>query len=163
MTSYSYINVKDFNQLNNAVKSVLESPLDGYKTSSSLVYGVNNLTFNYEDGYASFTTYEDTKYSRTRTELVWTVVGVDMDGNVQYGWAVQTVTDYEGFVQEHNMYVKATAEELDAMKEDNSLVFDKFVESVNQKDKSNYTAQSVNVQKTTQFNTNLLEETTYKM
>ncbi len=153
---FSYAPVKDFNNLNGAVKSVLESPLDEYKTHSALVYGVDNLNFNYEDGYASFTTYEDTKYSRTRTELVWTVVGWDLEGNPQYGWAVQSVTDYEGFVQEHNMYVKASTEELDAMKEDNTLVFDKFVEAVKTGDKSLYTVQSVNVVKTTEFNTNLL-------
>ena len=154
-TSYSIANVKNLDALNNTMREVTDAPIDGYHTTGeNFLYGVSSVELSESDNVASFSTKELTKFSRTRTEVTYGIKGY-VDGKAQYGPIVRTVTDYESFFMEHNVYIKLTPEEMEQAKHDESIVFEKFVEYVNSKQKDKYVIQETNIIDSKQFDANM--------
>lgn len=154
MTSFDYAPMKSLDKFNNSMNKTFESPVNGYKLATGLTYAVDDITFNEKDGYVSFSTRQNTDYSKTTTEMVYMFIGTDTNGNAKWGFRPQVKTYHEKFNQEHVIYIKASEEEIALMKEDNSLIFDKFVELVNEGQKTDYTVRSVNIQTDKAFDDN---------
>ena len=151
MVGFDYAPVKSLNDFNKAMGKVFESPIDGYHHCTSLTYAVDDLEFNEQEGYVSFNTRQNVKYSQTRMELVYTVVGVDADGHAKMGYRTQAKTYYESFNQSHQIYIKASPEEMVQMKQDKSLVFEKFIDVVNNNKKSEYTVRADSIEQGKMF------------
>ena len=152
--SYSISTVKDLTALNNAMKTVTESPLDGYKSNTNFLYGVSNVQLSESDNVASFSTKELTKFSRTRTEVTYGITGY-VDGKPKYGLVTRTKTDYESFFLDQNVYVQLTPEEMEMAKKDESIVFDKFVEYVKNDQKDKFVIQETNIAKDKELDANM--------
>lgn len=151
MVGFDYAPVKSLKDFNKAMGKVFESPIDGYHHSSSLTYAVEDLEFNEQEGYVSFNTRQNVKYSQTRMEMVYTVIGVDSNGNPKMGHRAQAKTYYESFNQSHQIYIKASPEEIAQMKQDKSLVFEKFIDVVNNDKKTEYTVRADNIEQGKMF------------
>ncbi|MBE7074697.1 MAG: hypothetical protein E7376_01800 [Clostridiales bacterium] len=140
MKSFEYAPMKSLTEFNKTIGKTFESPLDGYNYSSNLTYSVKSITFNEQEGYVSFKTNQNVDYVKrvTRTTLVYngkTMVPI-----------VQTQYYHEKFNQEHEIFIKASPEEMQAMKEDKSLIFDKFIRVVKEEQKSEYVVKAGNIQ-----------------
>ena len=155
--SYSISTVKDLSALNNAMKQVTESPLDGYRTNQNFLYGVSNVHLSESDNVASFSTKELTRFSRTRTEITYGIIGY-FDGKPKYGPVTRTKTDYESFFMDQTVYIKLTPEEMERAKQDESIIFDKFVEYVNSNHNDKYVIQETNVAKDKEFDANMRDQ-----
>lgn len=146
MKNFDYAPMKSLTSFNNAMNKTFESPIEGYKFSSGLTYAVEDITFNKQDGYVSFSTRQNVDYSKTTTRTVLMYTGKSMVP------VVQTHTDHEKFNQEHQIYIKASPEEISAMQADKSLIFEKFVNLVNEGQKTDYTVRAGNIQNEKPFN-----------
>ena len=155
--SYSISTVKDLTALNNAMKNVTESPLDGYNPHSNFLYGVSNVQLSESDNVASFSTKELIKFSRTRTEVTYGITGY-VDGKPKYGTIVRAKTDYESFFLDQNVYVQLTPEEMEMAKKDESIVFEKFAEYVKNDQKDKFVIQETNVAKDKEFDANMKDQ-----
>ncbi len=158
MTYLDVIPVSNLKSFNKSVTRSITSPIDDYGYSSGMVFGLSKPEFNEDEGYVMFQTKSYMEYSKTVTEVTYGITGVDADGNPQFGPVLVTKTYYEDFIQTTNVYVKASEEEMDAMKENNALVFDKFNELFENKEINNYTIQSVEVEKDLPFDTNMEDD-----
>ena len=146
MKNFDYAPMKSLTSFNNAMNKTFESQLNGYKFSSGLTYAVENITFNEQDGYVSFLTRQNLDYSKTKTRIVMMYMGKSMTP------VVQSYNDHKKFNQEHEIFIKATPEEIAAMQEDKSLIFEKFVNLVNEGVKTDYTVKAGNIQNEKPFN-----------
>ena len=151
MVGFDYAPVKNLNEFNRAMGKVFESPLDGYHHSTSLTYSIDDLQFNEQEGYVTFNTRQNVKYSQTRVEMVYTIVGTDSKGNIKMGYRAQPKTYYESFNQSHQIYIKASPEEIAQMQQDKSLVFEKFIQVVNNDQKTEYTVRADNIEQGKMF------------
>lgn len=153
--SFSCVESKDLSTFNKSLTSVIDCPIANYKLYNGLVYSVSNMNFDEQKNYVSFLTKEDMEYSRTQTETTYGVTGVDANGNPKFGLVTRVKTYYENFFQASNVYIKVTDAEMDSMKQDSSLVFDKFTDVVKNNQKDQYVIQSVEVATENEFNTSM--------
>ena len=146
MKSCSFTPMNNITEFNSKMGQVFESPVDNYQHQTSLTYKVNDIEFNEQEGYVSFKTKSNVKYYNRRTELQYTMVGVDSKGNPKMGWRTVVRTDYEYFNQDYQIYIRVSPQEMQAMKEDNAKIFDKFVELVKTDNKQDITVRSTGIQ-----------------
>lgn len=151
MQSFDYAPMTSLTKFNSAMNETFESPLQSYNLSSGLTYAIDDITFNEEQGYVSFDTRQNTNYSDTKVEMVYTIIGVDSNGHPKMGYRAQSKTYYEKFNEEHTIYIKASPEEIAQMKQDKSLIFDKFVTLVKEEKKTEYTVKAGNIQQEKAF------------
>ena len=137
--------------VNKAMGKVFESPVDGFKHSNSLTYSVKGLSFNMEEGYYSFETMSNVRYSKSEPSVQ---MMYRLGPNGKYSWQpVSTIKTYEEkFNEGHKVFVKASAEEMAQMQQDSSLAMDRFVELVNNNQKDRYTVSTTNIQAEKSFN-----------
>lgn len=159
--SYSISNVKNLDALNDAMGKATESPLDGYRTNNNFLYGVTNVQLSPEEGVASFSTKELTKFSRTRTEVTYGIIGY-FDGKPKYGPVTRTVTDYESFFIDNNVYVKLTPEEMEQAKTNESIVFEKFAEYVKEGKTDKFVIQQTNITDQKQYDANMKDHISFR-
>lgn len=159
--SYSIANVKNLDALNQAMGKATESPLDGFRTSQNFLYGVSDVQLSEADGVASFATKELIKFSRTRTETTMGIVGY-FDGQPKWGPVTRTVTDYESFFIDNNVYIKLTPEEMERAKTDEAFVFQKFAEVVKSGEKDKFVIQQTNVADQKEFNANMKDNVSFR-
>ncbi len=155
-SSYSISNVKNLDSLNSTMREVTDCPIDGgyHPSGENFLYGVSGVELSEADNVASFSTKELTKFSRTRTEVTYGIKGY-FDGKPQYGTIIRSVTDYESFFMEHNIYVKLTPEEMEQAKQDESIVFEKFAEYVKSGQKDKFVVQETNIMDSKQYDANM--------
>lgn len=146
MKSFDYAPMTSLTKFNNAMNKTFEIPIEGYKLSSGLTYAIDDITFNEQDGYVSFMTRQNVDYSKTTTRIVMIYNGK------KFMPVAQSHTDHEKFNQEHEIYVKASPEEIAVMKENPNLIFEKFVTVVNEGQKTEYTVRAGNIQSEKPFN-----------
>ncbi|MBQ8844766.1 MAG: hypothetical protein IJ008_01975 [Clostridia bacterium] len=154
MQKFSFAPMSNINEFNKQMGNVFESPVNGFRHCQSLTYKVDNIQYNEEKGYVSFCTTANTKYSKTTTEMRYMLIGTDSNGKPKMGWRVVPVTHYENFNQDHEIYLRATPEEIAAMKNDPSKIFDKFIEVVKSDNKNAITVRSVEINNDKLFNDN---------
>ena len=158
---YSIANVNSLDKLNNAMGKVTESPLDYFRYFNNFLYGVSDVELSEADCVASFSTKELSKFSRTKTETTIGIIGY-FDGKPQYGPVVRSVTEYESFYIDNNVYIKLTPEEMERAKTDESFVFDKFIEYVESKQTDKYVIQQTNVADQKEFDANMKDHVSFK-
>lgn len=146
MKNFSFTPMNNVTEFNSHMGKVFESPVKNYKHNSSLTYKVNDIEYNEQDGYVSFKTKSNVKYSDTKTEMQYTIVGFDSNGNPRMGWRAVVKTDYEHFNQDYQIYIRVSPQEMQAMKEDPAKIFDKFVDLVQEGNKEDITVRSLSVQ-----------------
>ena len=159
--SYSISNVRNLDSLNKAMGEATESPLNGFRTNNNFLYGVTNVQLSPEEGVASFSTKELTKFSRTRTETTIGIIGY-FDGKPKMGPVTRTVTDYESFFIDNNVYVKLTPEEMERAKTDESIVFEKFAEYVKEDKTDKYIIQQTNITDQKQYDANMKDHISFR-
>lgn len=154
MQKFSFAPMSNVNEFNKQMGNVFESPINGFRHCQSLTYKVNNIQYNTEKGYVSFCTTSNTKYSKTTNEMRYMMIGTDSSGKPKWAWRVVPVTHYENFNQDHEIYLKATPEEIAEMQKDPSKIFDKFIEVVKTEDKNSITVRSAEIKNEKLFDDN---------
>lgn len=159
--SYTISTVKNLDSLNEAMEKATESPLDGFRPNQNFLYGVSDVTFTEGENVASFSTKELIKFSRTRTETTMGIVGY-YNNQPKWGPVTRTVTDYESFFIDNNVYIKLTPEEMELAKTDESIVFQKFAEYVKAGEKDKFVIQQTNVADQKEFNANMKDHVSFR-
>ena len=154
MKNISFTPMTSVNDFNKCMGKLFNSPENGYNYVSNLTYKVENIKFDYENGNVSFNTLSNTKYCKKVNEAQYVIIGTNPDGSPKSGWKMVTKTYYKKLNQEYEVSVKATDEQLKEMENDHSKIFDKFVELVNENNKEDVIAKSVNTTTSKEFNDN---------
>jgi hypothetical protein len=155
--------VEHIKNFSNAITKSIDSPIDNFNYSKGMVYGLSKPVMNYEEGYAVFQAKSYVKFYRTEIKTTYGFQGTDSNGKAKYGPIVVTRTYYEDYSHKNNFYIKASQKELKEMEANPELAYSKFVEMFNAKDKSKYTVQSVEVEKSKEIDTNMLEDTSLEL
>lgn len=155
--SISVNKVGNVKALSDAMGKVSESPVEDYDMSKNFLYGIGNVEYNDAENVVSFTAKDTTKFSRTSSDLNWGVVRTNSDGSLEWGWVVSTKTEYKTFFMDQKVYVKLSKEDYEKSKTDESVIFQKFTEYVNNKQKDNYVIQTQNVMNEKDFSANMMD------
>ena len=151
MQSFDYAPMTSLTEFNQSMNETFESPIEDYHLESALTYAIDDITFNEERGYVSFNTRQNTHYSRTKIVLEYAVIGVDSQGHPKMGYVSRPKTYSEKFNQEHTVYIKASLEEIEQMKQNKTLIFDKFVRLVKEGRKAEYAVKAGYIQNEKNF------------
>lgn len=162
LTDFEMTPVSSAAVVNDTLKDIAESPLDNYRYNNGMVFAVGNVSFNEEEGYASFEVKSNIEYSHTYSQITYGIVGRNSDGSFRYGPITKIKTEYEDFLHTHRIYVRASEAEISAMQNDMSLIFDKFYTVVKDGEKENYVVESLEVQSSQEFNTKMKDDVSYK-
>ena len=137
LVSYSIISVGNVKNLNTNLAKVTSVDLsDDYKCAGNFLYSVNNLTFNENEHYASFSTKEFIKYSKTKVNY-WAFT--------ENGPIYTIDADNKDYFIKQNVYVELSPEELALAKTDSTIVFDKFAEYVDGAKSQNYVVEQTEI------------------
>lgn len=150
-----FLPVDNVKELSDAVTKSLESPTDGFYHSSGMLYAVSKPIINKEEGFAVFQTKSYVKYYKTTNQVTYGVTGFDSNGSPEFGTIIRTNTEYEYYLQTNNVYVRANEKELNDIENNPKVAYDKFITAYQEKDKAKYIVQSVEVEKSQEFNTNM--------
>lgn len=156
--SISANKVKNVKALNNAFAKVAESPIKDYDVNKNFLYGLADIKYDDQENVVSFVAKNTTKFLKTSTDVSWGVVGVDAEGKTEFGWVFTEKHDYKVFFIDQKVYIKLSKEEFENSKTDESIIFDKFVEYVNNKEKENYIVKSESVLNSKDLSANMIEE-----
>lgn len=130
MKNFSSVEVKSVDTFNNSVEQTLQGE-DGYTVHKSFTYGIDNLQFG-SDGIVSFDVRQNVDYKKTTIEMERYYNGMG------YQYRSVSKTKHKDVNQSHKISIKVSEEEMSALKQDNSLVIDKFIELVETKNTSQY-------------------------
>lgn len=158
--SVSIQKVNNIKDLNSSMSAVTESPLKDFSMDKNFLYGIGNISFDEENNVASFSTKEASKFSKTTVTTSYGIVGINSDGTPRMGLVTTTNTEYKTFFLEHNILLKLSPEEMEAAKNDNSIIFDKFTEYVKNKEKDKYVVQESNIENENEFSANMMDDVT---
>lgn len=151
------LDVENIKDLSKAVTISVDSPVEGYRYSSGMLYGLSNPIIDYEEGYAVFQAKSYVKFSKTETTVTYGLQGVDSKGSPKFGPVIVTKTYYDQYMHKNNFYIRATQEQLKEMEQNPQLVYKKFAEMYKAKDKENYIVQSLEVEKSNEIDTNMFQ------
>lgn len=130
LVSYSNLNIKNISKMNISMAKITDSHLDNdYKCQGNFLYAVNNLSFNEQEQFASFTTKEFIKFTK---------MNVDYWAFTENGPIYTIDADRKSYFVDQNVYVSLTPEEIAQAKTDSSIVFSKFTEYVNNNENEKY-------------------------
>ena len=124
--------------INKTAKSFVDRLPDSvYDFDNALIYAVDGIEFDEQNGQVSFTTKTKATFVHTWTSTMMIFNG---HGFIPF---IQTHHDYQDSIQTHRISLNVTQEELSEMKNDSCLILDKFVEVMKNKDKSKYIISSL--------------------
>ena len=130
LADYSMLKVDDVKTLNTTTAKVTNSNLDEkYKCQGNFLYAVNNLNFNEQEQFASFSTKELIKYAKSEVNY-WAFT--------ENGPIYTIDADRKTFYVDQNIYVELTPEEISQAKNNSAIVFNKFAEYVNSNQTEKY-------------------------
>ena len=148
MKSFDYAPVSDLNKFNDALNQNFQQEIKNYDFSSGLTYAIDDIAFNEQEGYVSFITRSNVRY-----ENINTTVNMMPTPNGMYPMT-RVNHDYDYYYQTHEIFIKASPEEIQAMKNDKKLIFDKFVNVVSKNQTSEYRVKQVSNITEKEFNYN---------
>ncbi len=154
MKDFSFVEVGNAVKLGDTLKSISESPVKDYKYDKGLVLSIEDVVFDEQEGYVSFQMKNHNKYCKTVTQMVPTYTYIN--GQMQLSYVVKTNYYYEDFVHTNDIYIRASSEQMEKMKEDSSLIFDTYALYVNNGQKDNYIINSVAVDKVSERDATML-------
>lgn len=154
--SISVNKVKDVKALNDAMGVVSESPVEDYHFNRNFLYGIGNVEYNENENVVSFTAKDTTEFKRTTSDLNWGITGIGSDGGPEFGWVVSTKTEYKTFFIDQKVYVKLSKEDFENAKTDERVIFQKFTDYVNNKEKGNYVVKTESVLNSKDFSANMM-------
>ena len=137
LASYSILNVGSVKDLNTNLAKVTSVGLsDEYKCGGNFLYAVNNLNFNENEHYASFSTKELIKFAKTKVNY-WAFT--------ENGPIFTIDADRKDYFVNQNVYVELTPDEIALAKTDSSIVFNKFAQYVSGENSQNYAIEQTGV------------------
>lgn len=157
MKNFDFVAVSGVKKLNGVINSVSESPVKDYDFNKGLVFSLSDVKFDEEGGAISFNMRTYVEYANEETVLAPLPI-TDPDGMTTIIPTPIKKTNYEDFIHENVVAISVTSEEMNQMKQDNSLIFDKFVELVNSDSKDQFVVSQVSSEKPTKFDTSMLEK-----
>ena len=137
MKSYSSVAVNSMDKFNASVHSNVQKEEGSYDLDSSFTYGIDNLQFDATKGTVSFDTRQNVLYTNKSTHIL------PIYNGKYYTYIPQTETHSKYRNQSYRITLKATPEEIAAMKKDNSKVIDKFIDVVENKKTGEYSVEQL--------------------
>lgn len=162
--NYTITPVNDLKGINDAIVKNTIPPFEDFFCKSTYVYTVSSPTFDDTHKTVSFTTEEMSNIQKERNSgqgfgLGW---GVGFDGSFGIGigffGGIKTAGDY---IFEDKYTLKLTDNQFEQMKNDNKIVYDTFVNAVNNKDTENLSAQRQNARCVSYDATSVMQNLNY--
>lgn len=147
--SISVNKVNDIEQLNKAMSTALKSPDDDFEVFKNFLYGIGNVEYNDAKREVSFTAKDTTRFSKSSVKPY-----IGKDNNTVY----RKKREYKTYFTDQRVCVKLNREDYEKSKTDESIVFDKFIEFVNDKKKDNFSVELESSIKDKDFSANMMGE-----
>ena len=157
MKSFEFMPISSVKSLNGVVKSISESPLDEYDFNKGLVFSLSDVKFDQEGGNISFRIKTYSEFVNETTVLTPIPI-LGPDGVTTIIPTPITNRNYADYIQENNVIISVSNEEMAEMLEDKSLIFDKFVELVSSEAKDQFAISQVSSEKPTKFDTTTIDK-----
>lgn len=154
---FDMVNVNSVKALNNTLKKTSEK-MEDYNFSKGMVFSITNVKINEEDGTASFRLRSHNNYHKSETHYEPGMVYDFQSGNYKPGMVWKTYNYYDDYVHTNDIYIKASAEDLELMKLDHSFIIDSYVNYVNTEQKDKYVINSVAVDKVSDLDVSMIND-----
>ncbi len=161
MREFDLMQVSNIKALNDTLKEISESPIDGYDFKNGMVVSLGNLQFNEDDNTISFQMKNHNDYVHTTTVMQPMIIPNGNGGSTTVMRPVTTYS-YEDFLHTNDIYIKVSDKEMEEMKADPSKIIDTFINYVKNGEKGKYVVNSVEIDKLSGQDTSMIDDLDYE-
>lgn len=155
---FDLVPVSSVNALNKTLKKTAERVNDDYYFTKGMVFSLSNVQINEENGTASFRLRSHNKYEKTEQRYEPGMVYDMQEGSYKPGMVWRTYYYSDDYIHTNDIYIKASAEDLQLMKLDHSYIIDHYVNYVNNGQKDNYVINSVSTDKVSDYDVSMISD-----